>query len=304
MAVTSSAPAERSISRLWKALSLGCALLVASAAPFPCRANETMSFVYHLDDTGRDVRNHYLWRIMRQSLERTRDEFGDYELKSAHMMREQGRIYVLEHGFGGINVSVIPDQPGLDQKVIRVPIPADSGILGYRVMLIREGEQARFDRIRTAADLQGIRFGLLESWTSTEIMRAAGLEVVAGTSYEGLFQMLAAGRFDAFDRSIVEIIPEYDVRSKELPGLVIERHLVLRYPMPVYFCFPKSEDGQRRADRLALGLSRMTADGSLKAIFDEELGPYFKRLDLAHRRVIELPNKLTTAPANSGDTIR
>jgi hypothetical protein len=116
--------------------------------------------------------------------------------------------------------------------------------------------------------------------------------VVPGTSYEGLFKMLEAGRFDALSRSASEVIQELELRGKDLPGVVIEKHLLLHYPMPAYFWFPNTEDGRRRAERVRIGLTEMIGDGTLQSLFDEEFAPLIKRLDLDHRVVIELSNPL------------
>ena len=112
------------------------------------------------------------------------------------------------------------------------------------------------------------------------------------TSYEGLFRMLSAGRFDALSRSSSEVVQEFAARGKDLPGVVIEKHLLLHYPMPAYFWFPNTEDGHRRAERVRIGLIEMIEDGTLQGLFDQEFAPLIKRLDMDHRLVLELSNPL------------
>jgi hypothetical protein len=104
--------------------------------------------------------------------------------------------------------------------------------------------------------------------------------------------MLAAGRFDAFSRGVTEILTEYDYGRRRVPGLAMEPHLLLHYPLPVYFWFSPDDAGRRRAARVEAGLRAMAADGSLRRLFDAEYAALETRLDLAHRQVIELPNPL------------
>jgi len=257
-----------------------------------------MSFIYDKGESGRDVRHEYFWRVAHEALEETRAEYGDYVLKSSRLSRESRRMYVLEHDLGDINFTIAPYQPDLEGKLIMVHIPADRGLMGYRVMMIRRAAQERFDRISTAADLHSLRFGLMESWVAAQVLQSNGLDVVGGSSYEGLFRMLAGSRFDALDRSAAEIVPEYDSHAADLPDIAIEKHVLLHYPMADYFWFTDTKDGRRRAERIELGLRRMVANGALKRIFDERFGPALKRLDLRSRHVVELSNPLAdTRPA-------
>jgi len=273
-------------------LALGL-LGVVSLMAMPVSADSVMSFIYHRDE-GDDVdqRNQYLWRVLRGALEHTRPAWGDYVLGPSIAMHQKRRIYVLENNESGINVSLFPAQRGLDDKLIPVRIPIDRGMLGYRVLLIREADQPAFSAVKSVEDLKKFRFGLLDWWEDVSVMKNAGIDVVPGTSYEGLFKMLGAGRFDALSRSSSEVTQEFDLRRKDLPGVAIETHLLLHYPMPAYFWFPNTEDGRRRADRVREGLTQMLRDGTLRALFDEEFGPLIKRLDLDHRLVIELANPL------------
>lgn len=244
-------------------------VLEFAAAPAPA-AEPPMTYIYHRDEGDIDVRNQYLWRVLRGALEHTRAAYGDYVLEPSIAMHEKRRIYVLENNEAGINVSLFPAQRGLDDKLTAVRIPVDRGMLGYRVLLIRESEQAVFSAVRSLDDLKKVRFGLLSWWEDVPIMTNAGLTVVPGTSYEGLFKMLGAGRFDALSRSSSEVVQEFEVRGKDLPGVAIEKHLLLHYPMPAYFWFPNTDDGRRRAERVRVGLTEMMKDGTLQSLFDQE----------------------------------
>ena len=277
--------------RAFRIAAAGLFLALAfSAAPAP--AADPMTYIYHRDEGDIDVRNQYLWRVLRGALDHTRAAWGDYVLEPSIAMHEKRRIYVLENNEAGINVSLFPAQRGLDDKLVPVRIPVDRGMLGYRVLLIRDSDQPVFSAVRSLEDLKKVRFGLLSWWEDVPIMTNAGLNVVPGTAYEGLFRMLSAGRFDALSRSSSEVIQEFELRGKDLPGVVIEKHLLLHYPMPAYFWFPNTEDGHRRAERVRVGLTEMIGDGTLRGLFDQEFAGLIKRLDMDHRLVLELSNPL------------
>ncbi len=268
-------------------------VFIVTITPIPAFSQSAMSYIYYHDqDTDVDKRNEYLWRILKCALDHTQRDWGDYVLTPSNVLYQKRRIYILEHNQDSVNVGLFPSQRLLEKRLIPVRIPVDRGMLGYRVLLIRSSEQALFDRVQSLEDLKRFRFGLLSSWEDVPIMEAADQQVVTGSSYPGLFQMLSSGRFDAFSRSSGEILGEFADHQKDLQGVAIEKHILLHYPMPAYFWFPNSEDGRRRAERVRQGLLAMIRDGSYQALFDEQFGEMIKRLDLDHRLVLELPNPL------------
>jgi ABC-type amino acid transport substrate-binding protein len=253
-------------------------------------AAPAMRFLYNGPESVSDIRRDYSWKVLHAALERTRREYGEFEMASAPNMNETRQMYEIQHDAALLNTMSLAARPELDQTLVSVKIPIDRGILGFRVFLIRAEDQARFDKIDSLASLSAIRIGVGEAWVDKKILTAAGLQVVGGSSYEGLFKMLAVGRFDAFSRSVVEAVEEFDGRRTELPNLAIEKGLLLYYPMPAYFWFPKTTDGERRAARVRLGMTRMIADGTLQKMFLQEYGPLLARLDLKHRRIIKIVN--------------
>lgn len=253
------------------------------------------SFVYNRNQASLDGVDRYVWKVLDVALQRTRERYGDYRLTSVPTMPTHRRAYALEHGVDGITVGLFTDNPEREKTLVPVRIPVDRGLSGYRLLLIHAAEQKRFSAVANITELEQFRFGLLPWWDDAAVMKRSNLPVVPGGTYDGLFQMLAANRFDALSRSAREVLPEYEHMKAALPDLAVEKHLVLHYPMPMYFWFRDDEQGHRRADRVKAGLEQMVADGTLKKMFDAEFGPGLARLDLAHRLVIELPNPLLDA---------
>lgn len=246
-------------------------------------------FVYHSDGAG-DVRNHYSWRVLEMALERTKPNYGPYHLVASKVIEEGPKAYALQHHTGGITLSVFTARSEYGGSLIPVRIPIDRGMLGYRVLLVHRDLVPRLAQVTTLGDLAAIRFGSKTGWADSTILRNAGLRVVMGDSFDGMFRMLVNRRFDALGRGAGEALRETKEKEAELPDIVIEPHLLLVYPMPVYFWFNKDEAGRLRAERVRAGLALMIADGGLDKLFAEEFGPVLATLDFAHRQVIRLDN--------------
>ena len=261
----------------------------------PVLADEPMRFIYHRDPSSDDSRNAYAWRLLGAALDHTRGRYGDYVLAPSDIADERPNAASLLHGEGRISVSVFTPRIEYAGKLIPVRIPIDRGVLGYRLLLIHAGDQAEFEAVRGLDDLKQVRFGALASWVDVAVMRQAGLTVVTGDSFDGLFKMLSARRFDVLSRGAGEIEHELETRGKTLPDIVLERTLVLHYPLPVYFWFRDDREGRRMAERVRTGLRAMLADGSFDALFHQEFDPLLAPLDLGHRRIIELDNPLLPA---------
>jgi ABC-type amino acid transport substrate-binding protein len=271
-------------------LALLLCLSAGSAA-----ADDSMRYIYHRDPGSDDSRNAYAWRVLQAALDHTIAGHGAYLLGPGSITDERPNATSLLQGDGGITVSVFTARTGYEGKLIPVRIPIDRGILGYRLLLIHQADQAKFAGIRKLDDLKSLTFGGLVSWADVAIMRHAGLTVVTGPSFDGLFKMLAVRRFDVLSRGASEIGHDLDERRTELPDIVVERSLVLHYPLPVYFWFRDDREGKVLAQRVDLGLRQMVADGSLDALFHQEFDPILGPLDLAHRHVIDLDNPLLSA---------
>lgn len=250
------------------------------------------AFVFAARQPGNESDNAYVWRVLRAALDHTRAGYGKYRLEAATPMPDRRQIRLLGRAEPPLTVGVFTASAALSRDLIPVRVPLERGLLGYRLLLVREADLGRFAGISTLEDLQRVRFGLMPVWDDGPVMRAAGLTVVSGEDHEGLFRMLAAGRFDAFSRGASEILPEYQHASRHVPGLAVEPHLLLHYPLPLYFWFSPDAAGRRRAARVEAGLRAMAGDGSLQKMFDAEYGPLAARLGLGRRRVIELPNPL------------
>jgi hypothetical protein len=100
--------------------------------------------------------------------------------------------------------------------------------------------------------------------------------------------MLVHKRFDIFLRAAVEVLDEVDQRK--VKDLDIEKDIVFYYPLPMYFWFPKNDEGRRLAARAEEGMRAMIADGSYDRIFDQYQRWKIERLRLKSRRIFRIDN--------------
>jgi hypothetical protein len=269
------------------AVALFLALSIAAdGAP----AKRVMRYIHHPPESALDVRYLYQWEILRTALEKTVPKWGPYSIETSERMTEQRQAFELKNATGKLTVMYLSTTPDFEKSLVPVRIPVDRNLSGYNVLLIRRDAQPRFAAIRSLADLKKFTYGLGLGWIDVNILSASGFHVVTGSSYDGLFEMLSNRRFDVFPRGAVEVLDEYDQRRKALPDLVIEDRLILYYPLPMYFWFPRTADGRRLAARAEEGMRMMIADGTYDAIFDKYQRHKIERLHLKERTIIRIPN--------------
>lgn len=249
-----------------------------------------MRFVHQGPESRDDTRYEYHWGVLRAALAATESSWGPFELRAAAPMNESRQIEEMLKAEGLLDTMVHDTTAELERGLLPVRIPIDRGLLGYRVFLIRAADRARFSAIRDLAGLRGLRIGQGADWSDVEVLRAAGLQVVCGSSYEGLFDMLQAGRFEAFCRGVTEVEGELARFGPAHPNLVIEPGLLLYDPMPVYFWFRNDGAGRAQARRVEEGLRRLMASGRFEQLFRARFGHLIEGLDLGRRRLIRIGN--------------
>lgn len=201
--------------------------------------------------------------------------------------RTQGR-YVDDVISGKVDIMWAATDQDIENKLQPVRIPLLKGLLGHRIFLIHKGDQAKFDRVKTFADLQRIRLGQGTTWADTKILEANKLTVVKTNKYPSLLHMLDGGRFDAFPRGVQE--PWSEVNSVQGLELEVEKRIMLVYKMPFYLFVSKTN--QKLAKDLELGLNRAIADGSFDQAFfnDPAIRSAVEKADLKNRLVFQLEN--------------
>lgn len=171
---------------------------------------------------------------------------------------------------GDIDVADVGVSQDFERRYAAVYIPIDRGLLGWRMLLIRQADRAKFESIQSLAQLQQYRGGQGQGWTDTSILRQAGLVVATATTLPRLFPLLAASRFDYVPLGLNEIDDLLDRYRAEAPGVVVDRHLLLVYPFGRLFFVRKDEAALHEA--IQTGLQQAFADGSYQRMLLQDPG--------------------------------
>jgi hypothetical protein len=234
-----------------------------------------------------DKRNEYPRKLIETALEKTKKDYGRYEIKYARKMQWERSKLMLEEG-ELIHILHAATRRQWEEDLIPIRIPVMKGILGNRIFLIKKQSQARFNEVKTLEELKKLQAGLGHDWSITSIFKENGFKVVTWSSYEGLFGMLDAERFDYFPRGINEAPVEYLQRKEKYPNLHIEESILVNLPLPVYFFVtPKKPRLARRVER---GLNIMIEDGSFDIIFLKFNKDMINGLNLSNRKIFKMVN--------------
>ena len=250
-----------------------------------------LEVVFPQSISEKDSQYLYDYELLRQALAHTQETFGPVEIRPSKAPMNQSRAedeIMKENGLITVFARSTSIQKERDMLPVRIPI--DKGLISYRVFLIRDQDKSLFSSVESLADLKQLSVGSFSTWADTEILRSSGFNVVTGDSYEGLFRMLVAGRFDFFSRGVDEAYREYDERKTELPTMAVEQTLLLHFPTTRYFFVQRSPSGHALATRIHTGLMQMIADGSFDQLFYQFKGHLIAQAKLDHRKLIKIPN--------------
>ncbi|MBW8190135.1 diguanylate cyclase [Neiella marina] len=150
-----------------------------------------------------------------------------------------------------------------EAKMRAIRIPLTKGLLGYRLFIVKPDQQHRFTDINTLSQLKQLSAGQGRFWGDTQVLQHAGIPTETAIKYQSLFHMLEGERFDYFPRAVHE--PWAEVEAYPELNLTVESHVLLTYPLAMYFYVNKQDD--ELAVALEAGLEQAISDGSFDAYF-------------------------------------
>lgn len=207
-----------------------------------------------------------------------------YQFKPSAVHAQQSRNLLLLQQGRGLDVVWTVSNAERERQLLPVRIPLDRGLIGWRLLLIRQQDAQRFADISSLPQLAAMIGGQGHDWPDVEVLRANGLNLSTSTTYQGLFDMLARGHIEYFPRSVAEIWPESSAHSHK--GLVVDPTLALHYPGLLYF-FVNRQNTQL-AEALTSCLQQATEDGSLQQLFYTYYGFAIKLAALGQRQILTL----------------
>ncbi len=275
-------------------------LLVLGACQSALAKDRDKVVIKHYDkDFSRNIRQ-YLTAVLHLTLEKSRAEFGDYDIEFYSKGLSPTRSKLETERGEHINTLFAPDWLGPflhEKRIIRVPFPVFKGLLGFRSLIVDKSRASAFKSIRTAAAFRTIRAGQGASWGDVDILKGNGLPVVEAQSYESLFPMLVKGRYDYLPLSILEASEAMNAVPEHVERLTVIDDINLFYPVP--FSLYVNAGEPELARRFERGLEIAMSDGSLNAVFAK----FFPSVDLQLRRsgkkVMLLANPLIDPQTNA-----
>lgn len=175
---------------------------------------------------------------------------------------------------------------GIDKLVINQPLT--KGLLGFRLLIVRDSSLAYFADLTDPAQLQQMKIGIPNTWADAELFRHNHYQVTERGTLDDLFIRLKEGEFDYVALGVNEIEEIFNNLAAPLGGLSIEPSLMLYYPFPLVFYVNVSKP--ELAERLQKGLQILIDTNEFEVIFKQfhdDLIPNFK---LANRTVFTLQN--------------
>jgi len=241
----------------------------------------------------------YRWKLLELALSHVRGAGTSYQLAPYQEDITQNRGMELLQS-GGLDVIALGTNVERESQMLPIKIDILRGIVGFRIFVIRAADQDRIARMDGATLQQQLVFGLNSQWADLPVMRANGFSVETSPSYENLFVMLSAQRFDAFPRGLNEAARELEERKTRYPLLAVEQSKALFFPYPVYFWVNKKN--KALAGQIERGLRAALADGSFRQLFETYHANEIATLAREKRTVVRLTNPILPPGTPPTDT--
>ncbi len=191
---------------------------------------------------------------------------------------------------GEISLFWLLESAQRNQAYLPIEVGLTNGLIGKRVLLIRKGDQYRFDQVKTLEDLRALRLvgGMGEGWFDVQVWQANGLIYREQSgNWESIFRKLALGRdFDYFARGANEILAE----AGSWPDLDIEQRLLLVYDRDFRFYLSPAgpHAGAPYREAISAALNQAQHSGLIDRLVKKYWAPSFKALNLDKRIRIRL----------------
>jgi len=185
-----------------------------------------------------------------------------------------------------LNLLILHTNNQREKDLRPLKVPLFRGLSGWRLLIIRDGEQPRFNQNTAVEDLRPMIVGQGHDWPDVPILESQGFTLLTAPTRFNLFKMLNHGRIDFFPRGVFEIWDELQFAKAE--QLVIEENIALQYPTAHYFFLNRKNEAF--AQILDEGFKRSVADGSYLKLFYKYFGETIKKARLKERKVLTIDN--------------
>lgn len=184
-------------------------------------------------------------------------------------------------------VTVAGNQKFMPNTFLELAEPLCKGLLGCRILIIRDQDRAKFHDIDEET-LKGLIAGIPNTWADADLFRANHYQVLEKGELEDVFRYLKQGLCDYVSLGANEVEHVFDQHAQHLGGLTIDKKVALYYPMPlVFYIHPQRTDLlEALTDRIKITQN----NGQFDAIFDKHYGKVIENMNLSKRRFFQLSN--------------
>ncbi len=272
----------------WRKLMCGWLLTLAASCNTSAQTRAditepvaTPMVVRYYDRGLKDARHAYKFELIKRILEVTRPEFGDYRTepfgeepsaKRQAMLISDGKILNLLWASPGTVIA--------RADVITIPVDILRGLLGYRVCLINP---ANFPASEKLMSLNQVRIAQGLNWADNEIYKHNDIHPKQAPSFEGLFDMLAAKRYECLALGADEVMYTWRDKKTKYTFLAVEPNLLIYYDYPIYLHI--SKQFPRLAHRVELGLQKLQRSGEFDRLFKQHHAADIAQLRLNQRKI-------------------
>lgn len=248
-------------------------------------------FTHRVPEAYASATPSYEVSLLKLALDKTRDEYGPYEFKAAPQINQNRVIQSIKgdtfpNYFASLGYN---EEYNKSPEITYIRFPIDLGVLSYRTCFVPTDILDDVAKINTLDELRKLSIGQGRGWVDVYILKQNGFKVVEAEPYPILFKMVAAHRFDLFCRGVNEVKEEFE-HWGNTEGLSYDRHLLIYYPMPIFF-YTNSKNKEAIA-RVTKGLRKAYADGSLLALWRKQHQAGVDFAELNKRKVFRLDNPL------------
>lgn len=251
-------------------------------------AQETVEF---WNGNKSQSRQQYELKLLRAALNASKQQYGEYQLiHDATELTAQEESAVFRTKGADVFVTVAGNPKLAQEDKIIVPHPLMKGLLGYRLLIVRQQDLDTFAAIQTDASFKRLRIGIPDGWADADLFRHNGYNVVEGGTFNEIFDLLAADKFDYVALGANEIEQAFERRAESYDMFTIEPTTLVYYPFALVFYV--NPDKPALAKRLRDGLNAIDENGEAQRLFEKAAGDIVEHFNLEQRKIFRLDNPM------------
>jgi len=250
-----------------------------------------MQHVYFWNGNKSPARQRYETALLQACLKATNEEYSSVNvcIDNTDYPNAVDEANIFAKG-ADILVTVAGNVKFQDKQKIVSWQPLIKGLLGYRLLLVRDQSLSKFAQIKQLRQLQQLSIGIPETWADADLFRHNRYKVIEQGTLDDLFLLLKNGTFDYVALGVNEIEDIFKHRAIPMGGISIEPSLMFYYPFPLVFYV--NPHRPILAERIDKGLKLIVASGEHDTLFSQHHGDVAQRLNLRTRQIFTLTNPM------------